>query len=56
MNKQILLLLIILAGLTQFACRKDNGDSGTPTITNIRVVDSTKRDSSFTAAMHFLYS
>lgn len=51
MNKRILLLLIILAGLAQFACKKDNGDSGTPTITNIRVVDSTKRDSALTAAL-----
>src|SRR4051794_3287674 len=51
MNKQILFLLIIMAGLAQFACRKDNGDSGTPTITNIGVVDSTKRDSSLTAAL-----
>jgi len=52
MNKQILLLLIIvMIGLTQYACQKDNGDSGTPAITNIRVVDTTKRDSSFTAAL-----
>ena len=51
MNKQILLLLIIMAGLAQFACQKDNGGGGTPVITNVRAVDSTKRDSSFTAAL-----
>src|SRR4051794_39593896 len=51
MNKQILLLLIILAGLAQFACRKDNGDSGTPAITNIRLVDPTHSDSSLTGAL-----
>ena len=51
MNKRILLLLIVLAGLAQFACKKDNSDSGTPTITNIRLVDTTLRDSSFTAAL-----
>jgi hypothetical protein len=51
MNKQILLLLIVLAGLAQFACKKDNGDSGTPTITNVRLIDSTKRDSSLSAAL-----
>lgn len=51
MNKRILFLFIIMAGLAQFACQKDNSDMGTPVITNIRVVDSTKRDSSFTAAL-----
>lgn len=51
MKKQILLLLIILAGIAQYACQKDNSNSGTPVITNIRVVDSTKRDSSFTEAL-----
>lgn len=51
MTKQILFLLIIAAGLVQLGCKKDDvGRSGTPVISNVRVVDSTKRDSFFTAA------
>ncbi|MDQ6814098.1 MAG: glycan-binding surface protein [Bacteroidota bacterium] len=51
MSKQILFLLVIAAGLVQYGCKKENaGGSGTPVIDRIRVVDSTKRDSFFTAA------
>ena len=50
MNKQILFLLIAIAGLVQFACKKDNA-GGMPVINNVRIVDSTKRDSFFTSAL-----
>ncbi len=49
MNKQILFLLLVMAGLVQFACTKENG-GGTPVISSVRLVDSTKRDSFFTMA------
>ena len=51
MNKKLIFLLIIGAALIQFACKKDGGDSGPPTVTNVRIVDSTKRDSFFTSAV-----
>ncbi len=51
MTKQILFLLLLTAGLVQLGCKKnDAGSSGTPVITSVRLVDSTKRDSFFTAA------
>src|SRR3954449_8358155 len=50
MTKQILFLLLVIAGLVQFGCKKESGSSGTPVITSVRLVDSTKRDSFFTAA------
>ena len=51
MNKKLIFLLIIGAALIQFACKKDGGDNGPPTVTNVRIVDSTKRDSFFTSAV-----
>ncbi len=50
MNKKLIFLFIIVAALVQFACKKDNNGGGPPTITNIRLIDTTKRDSFFTAA------
>lgn len=50
MNKKILFLLIFLAGMAEYGCKKNNS-SGPPTITAVRAVDSTKRDSLFTKAL-----
>ena len=36
MTKQILFLLIVVTGGVQFACKKDNGSSGTPVINGVR--------------------
>lgn len=49
--KRIILFLIVMAGLAQFACKKDASGSGQPVITDIRTVDTTKRDSFFTQAV-----
>jgi hypothetical protein len=49
MLKKLLLPLLIIAGLIQFGCKKNS--SGPPTITGIRLIDTTKRDSLFTRAM-----
>ena len=51
MNKKLIFLFIIIAALIQFACKKDDGDSGPPRVTNVRIVDSTKRDSFFSSAI-----
>jgi hypothetical protein len=48
MKKRILFLLLAIAGFLQFACKKNNG--GTPSISGVRVIDSTKRDSLFVQA------
>jgi hypothetical protein len=46
-----LAIFIVLAGAVFFSCKKnDSGSSGTPIINQVRAVDSTKRDSSFTEA------
>ncbi|HWB26220.1 MAG TPA: glycan-binding surface protein [Chitinophagaceae bacterium] len=51
-NKLILLFTVALVGVTQQACKKDSSSgSGTPVIKDVRVVDSTKRDSFFTEAL-----
>ncbi|KAA9035685.1 hypothetical protein FW778_20900 [Ginsengibacter hankyongi] len=44
-------LLIIIAGGIFFSCKKNESGSGQPVITNVRSVDTTKRDSSFTKAI-----
>lgn len=49
--RKICVLIITAIGLIQFACKKDLAGSGQPVINNVRVVDSTKRDSFFTSAM-----
>lgn len=47
---RIIAFLIIATALV-FSCRKNDSGGGTPVITNVRSVDTTKRDSSFTQAM-----
>ncbi len=47
-NKLLIAIIIIMAALIQFGCKKS--ESGPPMITGIRIVDSTKRDSLFTQA------
>jgi xyloglucan-binding protein len=48
-NKLLLLIIIIIAGLVQYGCKKS--ESGPPIINSIRLIDSTKRDSVFTQAV-----
>jgi len=50
MEKKLLFILVFLAGLITFSCKK-NGSSGPPEITSVRIVDSTKRDSTFVMAL-----
>jgi len=45
------LFLAMLAGGVFFSCKKNDSGSGQPVITRIRVVDSTKKDSTFIAAI-----
>jgi hypothetical protein len=49
--KKILFLFIIIAGFITVACKKNGSGSGQPVITNVRSIDTTKRDSFFTEAM-----
>ncbi|HVM89486.1 MAG TPA: glycan-binding surface protein [Puia sp.] len=49
MKKKLLFLLIISASLAHFACKKNS--SGPPVVTDVRAVDTTKRDSLFTEAI-----
>jgi hypothetical protein len=42
---------IIIAGAVLYSCKKNNSGSGQPVITNVRSVDTTKRDSSFKQAV-----
>jgi len=51
MKKKILFLFIIVAGLAQFACKKNVNGGGPPVITDVRSVDTTKRDSFFVQAV-----
>ena len=51
MKKQIFFLLIITAGLLQFACKKEVDGGNAPVITEVRAMDTTKRDSFFTRAI-----
>jgi hypothetical protein len=46
-----LLFFTILTGTVLISCKKNNGGSGQPLISQVRVVDSTKRDSTFTKAI-----
>jgi len=43
-------IFIIIAGAVFFSCRKNDSGTGQPVITQIRAVDSTKRDSTFQQA------
>ncbi|HLK27107.1 MAG TPA: glycan-binding surface protein [Puia sp.] len=49
MKMKLLFLLIIIASLIDFACKKNDG--GPPIITSVRTVDTAKRDSTFTQAV-----
>ena len=49
MKNKLLYIFIIGAVLVQFACKKN--ERGTPMITNVRSVDTTLRDSSFSRAI-----
>ena len=49
-SKRTLFLLLIIAGLIQVSCKKNNS-GGPPVITDVRAVDSTERDSLFTKAL-----
>jgi hypothetical protein len=52
MKKKILFVaIIIIAGLAQFACKKMVDGGSAPVITDVRSIDSTKRDSFFTQAV-----
>ena len=46
--KKLLFLIIIIAGLANFACKKNDSDGGMPVITDVRSMDTTRRDSTFT--------
>ncbi len=46
-----LLFFILIAGGVITSCKKNDSGSGTPTITQVRLVDSTKRDSTFKQAV-----
>jgi hypothetical protein len=47
--KRILLFIIVIAGLVQFACKKNSG--GTPVVKDVRVVTPAEADSFFTQAL-----
>lgn len=49
-NRRAILLLLLFSALFQYACKKEGG-GGTPMITSVRLLDSTKRDSTFTQAL-----
>ncbi len=49
MTKKFLFLLIVIAGLIEFGCKKTS--SGPPMISSVRLIDSTKRDSTFMQAI-----
>ncbi|MDP4150046.1 MAG: glycan-binding surface protein [Bacteroidota bacterium] len=49
MKRKTLFLILALTGFLQYACKKNSG-GGTPVITSVRTVDSTKRDSFFVKA------
>lgn len=46
-----LLFFAILSGAILFSCKKNDSGSGQPLISGVRLVDSTKRDSTFTKAV-----
>ncbi|MEO6838905.1 MAG: glycan-binding surface protein [Ginsengibacter sp.] len=47
-----LAIFIIISGVVFFSCKKnDSGSSGQPVITQVRAVDSTRRDSTFNQAL-----
>jgi hypothetical protein len=48
--KKVLIFLFVIAGLVQFACKK-NSNSGPPTVTGVRTVTPAEKDSLFTQAL-----
>ena len=50
MKRKLLFFFIFLIGLIQFACKKTDSGGGPPVITNIRSLDTTRRDSFFVQA------
>ena len=46
-----IVFLIIVAGAIFFSCKKNDSGTGQPVITQVRAVDTTKRDSTFTQAI-----
>src|SRR5882724_4363464 len=48
--QRILIYLLFIAAFIQFACKK-NSNSAPPSVTNVRLVDPTKKDSTFTQAL-----
>ncbi len=42
---------IIITGAVVFSCKKNDSGTGQPVITQVRAVDTTKRDSTFTQAI-----
>ncbi|MEP7143626.1 MAG: IPT/TIG domain-containing protein, partial [Ferruginibacter sp.] len=51
MKNKILFLIVIIAGLAYLGCKKNDSGGGPPMISNVRAVDSAKRDSSFVQAL-----
>ncbi len=46
-----ILFLTVIAGTIMFSCKKNDSGTGQPVITQVRAVDTTKRDSTFTQAI-----
>ena len=51
MKKLLIFLCIFTVIITQFACKKNDTSGGPPTITHVRSIDTTKRDSFFVKAI-----
>lgn len=51
MRKKICFLIIIVAGVANYACKKTDSGGGQPVITQVRSMDTTRRDSVFTEAV-----
>ena len=49
--KKILFLIVVFAGTIMFSCKKNDSGTGQPVITQVRAVDTTKRDSTFNQAI-----
>ena len=48
---QKIVIFIVIAGAVFFSCKKNDSGNGQPVITDVRAVDSTRRDSTFTEAI-----
>ena len=49
--KRILLFIIVIAGLVQFACKKNSSGGGQPVVKDVRSVTPSEADSFFTSAL-----